>query len=58
MAPAVIAALIQALITLGPSAVEAIQVIIKAAHHQPVSEADHAALGKALVDALQKVKPA
>jgi len=57
MAPAVVAALIQALIAVGPSAIQAIEAILKATHGQAVSEADHAALGKALALALQQSKP-
>ena len=57
MAPAVVAALIQALIAVGPSAIQAIEVLIKMQHKQPISAADHAKVVKALTDALQLGKP-
>jgi hypothetical protein len=58
MSPAVIAALIQALIAIGPSAIQALEVLIKMQHHQPITEADHAKVVKAITEALQIGKPA
>jgi hypothetical protein len=47
-------AILQALATLGPSAIQAIIAVINAGHGQPVSEADHAAIGRAVVQAIGK----
>jgi len=52
-----VAQLIGVLIASGPQMLEAIAVIIKAVHGQPVSEADHSALGRALISALSPKPP-
>jgi hypothetical protein len=57
MAPAVVAALIQALITIGPSAIQAIEALVKASKGEPLSQEEHAA-GQRLAVALQAKKPA
>jgi len=45
-------AIINALAVLGPPAIDAITTIIRASHGQPVSAADHQALGALIADAL------
>jgi hypothetical protein len=54
MSPAVIAALLQLLSTLGPAALQAIEVLLKAQHQLPLTAADHVVLAKAVHAALPK----
>ena len=55
MNPTVLAVL-QALITLGPGAIDAINAIIKALHDHPVSDEEAAKLGRALIQAVGSSK--
>jgi hypothetical protein len=52
MSPAVLS-IIQALIALGPSAIDAINTIVHAIHNQPTTPEQEAAVGHALVRALR-----
>jgi hypothetical protein len=53
MNPAVLS-IIQALITLGPSALDAINAIVNALHNQPTTPQQEAAIGKAVAEAVRK----
>jgi len=57
MSPAVLS-IIQALIALGPSAIEAITTIVNAFHNQPTTPEQEAAVGHALVRAVRGTKNA
>lgn len=52
MSPAVLS-IIQALIALGPSAIEAITTVVNALHNQPTTPEQEAAVGHALIKALR-----